>query len=482
MKENYDRKSVARSFQSGDCVLVLLPIVGAALQAKFSGPYVVDRKLSETDYLIQTPDRKKTSCAVHINMLKTYLGRDRSDNPLPSVVPVVSVAVLPSPYNPSDDGLQDRHSSALCAWFKNSEIVANLDNYLAHLSGPAKTDVETLIQSYPELFGDVPTQTTVLKHDIDVGNHKPIKQHAYRVNPNKPAIMLQEAQYILDHGFAVPSSSSWSSPSLLVPKSDQSPRFCNDFRKVNAITKPDSFPLPRMDDCVDHMGSAKFVTKLDLLKGYWQVPLTERASEVSAFVTPDNFLQYTVMPFGLRNAPATFQRLMGMVLNSIDNCEVYLDDIMVYSSHWTDHVNSLHKVFERLKQASLTLNLAKCEFGKAVVMYLGKKVGQGQVRPVDAKVQAILDFPAPQTRREFRRFLGMTARFVKKFSDVVAPLTSLASPKSPFLWSDNCQCAFQVAKALLCSAPVLAAPNFTRQFKGGGCLCTWRRRSSTAGG
>lgn len=274
MKENYDRKSVACSFQSGDCVLVLLPIVGAALQAKFSGLYVVDRKLSETDYLIQTPDRKETSHVTHINMLKAYLGRNRSDNPSPSVVPVVSVAVLPSPYNPSDDRLQDRHSSALCARFKNSEILANLGNCLAHLSGPAKTDVETLIQSYPELFGDVPTPTTLLKHDIDVGNHKPIKQHAYCVNPNKRAIMRQEAQYLLDHGFAVPSSSSWSSPPLLVPKSDQTPPFCNDFSKVNAITKPDSFPLPRMDDCVDRVREARFVTKLDFFKGYWQVPLT----------------------------------------------------------------------------------------------------------------------------------------------------------------------------------------------------------------
>lgn len=211
-----------------------------------------------------------------------------------------------------------------------------------------KCDVKELIKSYPELFNNIPTQMNVLKHDIDVGDHKPIKQHAYRVHPDKRAIMQQEAKYLLEHGFAIPSNSSWSSPSLLFPKSDQSPRFCNEYRKVNAVTKPDSFPLPRMDDCIDRVGTAKFVSKLELLKGYWQVPLTQ-----------------------------------------------------------LDHVKTLHEIFSRLKSASLTLNLAKCEFGKAIVSYLGKKVGQGQIRPVEAKVQAISDFPAPQMRRELRCFLGM---------------------------------------------------------------------------
>lgn len=246
------------------------------------------------------------------------------------------------------------------------------------------------------LFGDKPTQTTVLTHDIDVGNHKPIKLHAYHLNPVKRAVMQTEVAYLLENGFAVPSSSPWSAPSLLVPKSDQTARVCDDYHKVNAITKPDSFPLPGIY-CVDRVESAKYVTKLDLLKGYWQVPLSPRASEMFAFVTPDYLLQYTVMPFGLRNAPATFQRLMNTVLSGVKNCEAYLDDIVVYSSTWSDHLHTLQEIFSRLEAASLTLNLAKCEFGKAVVTYLGKQVGQGQVRPLSAKVKAILEFPVPET-------------------------------------------------------------------------------------
>lgn len=145
-------------------------------------------------------------------------------------------------------------------------------------------------------------------------------------------------------------------PCVLVPKPDQTTRFCNDYRKVNSVTRPDSFPLHRMEDCIDRVGSAKFVTKLDLLKGYWQVPLTPRASDISAFVTPDAFLQYTVMPFGLHNAPATFQRFMHRVLSGVSNCEAYLDDV-AFSLSWTENLNTLSIIFHRFREASLALNL-----------------------------------------------------------------------------------------------------------------------------
>ena len=217
--------------------------------------------------------------------------------------------------------------------------------------------------------------------------------------------MKREVEYLLCNGLAKPSCSPWSSPCLLVPKSDGTLRFCTDFRKVNAVTVPDSYPLPRMEDCIDSLGSATHVSKLDLLKGYWQVPLTPCASEISAFVTPDDCSQYNVLAFGLRNAPATFQGLVNVVLSGIPNCTAYLDDLVVYSNTWSGHVQILTLVFERLAKASLTLNLAKCDFGKATVTYLGKRVGHGQVRPVGAKVMAITGFPAPTTKRELRRFL-----------------------------------------------------------------------------
>lgn len=175
------------------------------------------------------------------------------------------------------------------------------------------------------MLNDVPSRTTVLEHDIDVGNATPIKQHPYLCSPAKKEVMKKELDHLIENGFAKPSRSPWSSPCVLPSKSDGTPRFCTDFCKVNAATVTDSFPLPCIEDCVDKVSPAQFITKLDLLKGYRQVPLTPRASDISAFVTPNAFLQYTVMPFGLKNAPAAFQQ---HVLGDILECSVYLVDVM----------------------------------------------------------------------------------------------------------------------------------------------------------
>lgn len=196
------------------------------------------------------------------------------------------------------------------------------------------------------------------------------------------------------------------------------------------------------------------------------MPLTPQAKEISAFLTPDTFLQYTVMPFGVRNAPATFQRLVNTVLSGLSGCEAYLEDIVVYSISWVKHIQQLHTVFRRLSNANLTLNLAKCEFGYSDL--LGQICRRGQVKPVHSKVEAILSFPVPVFRHELRHFLGMAGyyrSFCKNFSTVASPLTNLLSPKTHFHWSESCQRAFDCVKALLTNAPVLAATVFDRPFK-----------------
>ena len=141
---------------------------------------------------------------------------------------------------------------------------------------------------------------------------------------------------------------------------------CMDYRKVNSVTKTDTYPIPRIDDKV---GSSKIVSKFDLLKGFWQVPLTERAKETSSFVTPDGLFQYKVMPFGMKNSPATFQRLINQVTSGVEGCGAYIDDVIVYSETWEEHVNIMSKLFQRLNEAKLTVNLFKCEFGKATVTF-----------------------------------------------------------------------------------------------------------------
>lgn len=226
-----------------------------------------------------------------------------------------------------------------------------LENCSPHLTQYQREAVVSLIQCHVSLFSDVPTRTHIVTHNIDVGDSPPIKQHPYRVSPDKRHWLQKQVNYMLQHGTAESSSSS---PCLLAIKSDGSDRFCTDYRRVNTVAKPDCYPLPRIEDCVDNVGSANFVTKLDLLKGYYQVPLTPRAKEISAFVTPDIFLQYTGMPFAMRNAPATFQRLVNTVFSGVVGCEAYLDDIVIYPKSWEEHVRQLLAVFERLAEANLS--------------------------------------------------------------------------------------------------------------------------------
>ena len=197
---------------------------------------------------------------------------------------------------------------------ENSDILRNLNNKLSHLEPSQQEELKQLIHEYEHLFPDIPTRTDKIYHDVIVEDSKPIKQHPYRMNPLKQKYLRDEVKYLLENDFIEPSQNNYSSPCILVPKSNGTYRMCTDYRKVNYVTKTDSFPIPRIDDCIDKVGNSKYVTKFDLLKGFWQVPLTDRAKEVSAFATPNGLHQYKVMPFGMKNSPATFQRLVNNVI------------------------------------------------------------------------------------------------------------------------------------------------------------------------
>ena len=191
------------------------------------------------------------------------------------------------------------------------------------------------------------------------------------------------------------------------------------------------------------------------------------AKEISAFVTPEGFYQYRVMPFGLKNAPATFQRMINKIIRDLEGCEAYIDDVIIFGSTWEEHLSRVRELFCRLKEANLTVNLVKSEFGHAHVTYLGHVVGQGQVRPVTAKVDAIINYSIPTTKRQLMRFLGMAGyyrKFCRDFATLCEPLTNLLRKDVSFVWSDACQRAFDSVKMLLMSAPVLVMPDFGKPF------------------
>ena len=475
MKVWYDRKAKSRCFEPGDRVLVLFPVVGNPLQAKYSGPYKVVKKISDTNYLVKTPDRRKETQVCHINMLKAY-----HEKPKPELVILNNRLGLESPTHSKDcvgqvaEKEEDTESEVRLEndqqpiKLQNSQILNDLGTKLSHLPSVQRKDLAEVITQYREVFPDVPSKTNLIEHDVDVGDSAPIKQHPYRVSPMKKELLDKEVQYMLENDIIEESQSNWSSPCILVPKHDGGFRFCTDFRKVNDKTKSDSFPIPRIADCIDQIGNAKFVSTFDMLKGYWQVPLTPRAREISAFVTPSGLYQYKVMPFGMKNAPATFQRMVNKLVRDIDGCEGYIDDVVIFSDNWSDHIRQIERFFQIMREAKLTINLMKSEFGKATVKYLGHIVGQGQVRPLDAKIQTIVKYPIPTSRKELARFLGMAGyyrNFCLNFSDIAAPLTNLLSKKVKFVWTDDCQLAFDKVKLLLQKSPVLKSPDYEKPFK-----------------
>ena len=304
--------------------------------------------------------------------------------------------------------------SSTRAWMENSRV---LEKKLQHLGESRRQEELDLVHRYPSVFTDKPGRTNVAAHDIDVGDARPIKSSPYRIHPGQVLEVREELRRMEDQGIIEPATSEWCSPVTLVKKRDGSLRFCVDYRKVNKVTRKDTFPLPRVEDCVESIGNAKFITKIDCLRGFWQIPLTPRAQEISAFATLGRTWRFLVMPFGLCNAPATFQKLMADITADLPNCVAYLDDLVIYCDTWEEHLAQLEALFLTLSRARLVVNLAKSEFVCAQLQYLGHVIGLGTLAPPAAKCEDIKNMPPPTDRRQVRRFLGTVGyyrRYVRK--------------------------------------------------------------------
>lgn len=210
-----------------------------------------------------------------------------------------------------------------------------------------------------------------------------------------------------------PSKSPWASPVVLVRKKDNTLRFCVDYRKLNSVTKRDVYPLPRIDDTLDRLRNAKFFSSLDLKSGYWQIEVDERDREKTAFVTPDGLYEFKVLPFGLCSAPATFQRMMDTVLAGLkwQTCLVYLDDVVVFSATFEEHLTRLKGVLQAIRSADLTIKPEKCHLGFEELKFLGHIVSQQGIRPDPDKTSAVSSFPRPTDKKAVRRFLGLCAYY-----------------------------------------------------------------------
>ena len=319
--------------------------------------------------------------------------------------------------------------------------------------------------------GDKLGQTDLTAHKIRlVEGATPSYVPAYRIPHIQRKVVDELVEEMLQENIITPSSSPWNSPLFLVPKKNGGFRPVIDFRKVNQQTVPDRYPMPLLTNILQSLGSGnKFFSTIDLKSGYWQIPLAEESKEITAFSTTSGHYEFVKMPFGLSNAPVTFQRLMNSLFCGLIGKAllVYLDDIIIVSKTLESHLAKLRIVLDRMSSAGLKINLTKCEFLRPKIQFLGHLVDAQGIHTLPEKISAIQDYPTPVSVENVRSFLGMAGyyrSFVKGFATIAAPLTKLLRKDVPFAWGKTQIAAFNGLKEAMISPPVLAFPDQQQEF------------------
>lgn len=351
----------------------------------------------------------------------------------------------------------------------------------SHLNPQEHKALMNCISKYTDIFhldGENLSHTDVIKHSINTGDAPPIHVKSYRFPEVHKNEVEKQITKMLDQNIIRPSTSPWNAPVWVVPKKidasgKQKWRIVIDYRRLNDVTVSEVYPLPLITDILDQLGHSNYFSTLDLSSGFHQVLLHPKDTEKTAFSVTTNSIsgqfEFTRMPFGLKNAPATFQRMMNIVLSGLQglHCYIYLDDCIIYSHNLETHIQKLESVFTKFREANLKLQPDKCEFLRREVAYLGHIITDNGVSPNPDKVKAISQFPTPKTPKDVKSFLGLTGyyrRFIENFSHITKPLTSLLKKDVNFHWSHEQEQAFSMLKDKLISAPLLQYPDFSQPF------------------
>ncbi|UYV70416.1 hypothetical protein LAZ67_7002937 [Cordylochernes scorpioides] len=324
-------------------------------------------------------------------------------------------------------------------------------------------ELNQLLKENQALFSQHETDIgrIAVQHKIHTIEHPPISCRPYRRPLAEYDEIKRQVEELSKKGLIRESQSPWAFPVVLVSKKDGSQRMCIDYRKLNAITIDDKQPLPYILDMFDRLHNAKYFTTLDIAWGYWHVEIHPDSVEKTAFITNDGHYEFLVMPFGLKNAPSTFQRINQHIIGNLlwNGVCNYQDDILIYSSTFKDHIELMKKIFDKLKENNIKLKLKKCSFAKQEIRYLGHIIGHNKIKPDPEKTKAINEFPQPKTVKQVRQFLGLAGyyrKFIPKFSEIADPLTSLTRKNNLFKWTTEVNKSFQELKSHLSTDPVLS--------------------------
>ena len=458
-KEWYDKKSRKRELKAGDKVLVLLPTTENKLLSRWRGPYVVLKQLNTFNYEIAIGRR---STVLHINLLKIFHERDA----IGGAVPINAILIADQCENnaeslPSIDGESDDAGG----WQLGQS-----------LSDEQRDELSAVLDEFTNQFGDKPGRTHLIQHKIRLTNETPINPRIYRIPDRLKDQVNDEIKMMLRDGIIEPSESSHVNPIVCVKrkgvdeKGRPNIRLCLDLRAINERTIPDEYVSSDMRALLDKCGAAKFKSSLDLNKAFMQVPLEKKSRPYCAFRSDFGFWQFCTLPFGAKNASKTFQRLINHVLRGAEGyCMSHVDDIIIFSNTWSDHLTHIHDVLSRLKAAGLVANPAKCAFARNSIKCLGHVLENGTIKPDPDKVKAIMTFPTPVTKKNVKSFLGVVnfyRPFINKCAEVAKPLTDLTRRDEPdkVRWMDIHEQSFKKLKECLCSEPVLVAPDPSKGY------------------
>lgn len=354
----------------------------------------------------------------------------------------------------------------------------NLDKLrLDHTNGEEREKIYALCREYKDIFycDQIPlTFTNQVKHHIRTKNEDPIYIKPYRQAPFIQNEINNQVEKLLHENVIQESHSPWSAPVHLVPKKKDASgeikyRMVIDYRRLNDITIDDKYPLPNINDLFDKLGKSVYFTTLDLASGYHQIEVEEKDRQKTAFSTQNGHFEFLRMPFGLKTAPATFQRTMDNILRGLQglHCMVYLDDIIIYGNSLDEMINKLRIVFDRLRTTNMKIQLDKSEFLRKEVLYLGHTITKDGLKPNDDKINAVLNYPLPKTTTEIKSFLGLVGyyrRFIKDFAKITQPLTACLKKRNKIVIDQKYIDAFNKCKELLTHAPLLQYPDYDKTF------------------
>jgi hypothetical protein len=472
----YNKKTRSRFLKCGEQVLVLIPRKKNTLQLAWQGPYKVIEVINKFDYRIEMGNKNRI---FHINLLKKYMERNADVTSLKTgdedvgsedVPSHVAVVIEESEVEDTAEMFTERQQNLPTLQTHQTESTNNV-NYSTTLSQEQKLEAQEIVEQNRRICTDVPLTTNLLDIGITITEKNPVFVKQRPIPHAMVKSYEQEIDDMLKLGVIEPANSPYNANIVMVKKKNGDYRFCQDLRQLNDVVVFDGEPLTDVEHLFFKIGKAKYFSKIDLCKGYWGIQIREEDRDKTAFATPRGQFRWVNMPFGLKTAAGAFNRMMRKLLGPLNKEWIhhFMDDILIATETWEEHVQALKQVLDRLNEANLAAKPSKMYIGFDELPYLGHMVGNGKRWPESEKVEKILNTPKPKTKKEIKSLLGQASfyrEYIQSYSSVIAPLTDLTRKGFPeiVIWTPEAVSSFEKLRKLLSEEPVLKIPDDTKSY------------------